>query len=230
MHGLGCYNREICVNKTDFYSLDDIVDIPSSDFYSYTDVKIYIWFPYSIWELVKKKRGRVSNPYNRSYFKDNIKETISRLQKIKKQNNKVDKNKISINILVKSKCIDVLSKIDMFGYQTQLNWLYDQSPVTLRFFYRKLVNLWNYKLGLSYDLKERILPNGDFVNLNRNLFNPSTVANNNKYKLLDKILYVLDGLLTQSPNLDDRNMGAIIILHAIAEINSECITANPWLR
>ena len=231
LRGFACYNRDICVNQTDFYTMEDISDIPNNEFYSYTDDNKFTYGFHidSIWELIKKKKNKILNPYNRDLFKDFMKDQVTVLHKIKKQNIKVDKNKISPQLLVKSKCIDLFSKIDMFGYQTQIEWLYNQSPVTLRYFYRKLVNLWNYKLGLSYDLKDRILPLGDLININRNLSNPSTVSNNNKFKLLDKILVVLDALVTQSPNLDDRNMGAIIILHALAEISNDCVTSNPWL-
>jgi hypothetical protein len=231
LRGFACYNRDICVNQTDFYTMEDISDIPNNEFYSYTDDNKFTYGFHidSIWELIKKKKNKILNPYNRDLFKEDMKDQVTVLHKIKKQNIKVDKNKISLQLLVKSKCIDLFSKIDMFGYQTQIEWLYNQSPVTLRYFYRKLVNLWNYKLGLSYDLKDRILPSGDLVNINRNISNPSITSNNNKYKLLDKILVVLDALVTQSSNLDDRNMGAIIILHALAEISNDCVTSNSWL-
>jgi len=231
LRGFACYNRDICVNQTDFYTMEDISDIPNNEFYSYTDDNKFTYGFHidSIWELIKKKKNKILNPYNRDLFKEDMKDQVTVLHKIKKQNIKVDKNKISLQLLVKSKCIDLFSKIDMFGYQTQIEWLYNQSPVTLRYFYRKLVNLWNYKLGLSYDLKDRILPSGDLININRNISNPSITSNNNKYKLLDKILFVLDALVTQSSNLDDRNMGAIIILHALAEISNDCVTSNPWL-
>lgn len=231
LRGFACYNRDICVNQTDFYTMEDISNIPNNEFYSYTDDNKFTYGFHidSIWELIKKKKNKILNPYNRDLFKEDMKDQVTVLHKIKKQNIKVDKNKISLQLLVKSKCIDLFSKIDMFGYQTQIEWLYNQSPVTLRYFYRKLVNLWNYKLGLSYDLKDRILPLGDLININRNISNPSITSNNNKYKLLDKILVVLDALVTQSSNLDDRNMGAIIILHALAEISNDCVTSNPWL-
>jgi len=231
LRGFACYNRDICVNQTDFYTMEDISDIPNNEFYSYTDDNKFTYGFHidSIWELIKKKKNKILNPYNRDLFKEDMKDQVTVLHKIKKQNVKVDKNKISLQLLVKSKCIDLFSKIDMFGYQTHIEWIYNQSPVTLRYFYRKLVNLWNYKLGLSYDLKDKILPLGDLININRNISNPSITSNNNKYKLLDKILVVLDALVTQSSNLDDRNMGAIIILHALAEISNDCVTSNPWL-
>jgi hypothetical protein len=227
LRGLGCYNRDLCVNQTDFYSMDDIVDIPNNEFYSYTDSNKFTYGFHidSIWELIRKKKNRIMNPYNRDIFNENMKDQVTFLHRIKKQNIKIDKNKPSIQILVKSKCIDLLSKIDMFGYQTNLGWLYNQSPVNLRYFFRRLSHHWNFKIG--NDLKLSILPNGDLVNENYSSLTRTT--NNNKYKLLDKILGVLDALISSSQNLDDRNAAAIIILYAMADISSEVKQCNPWI-
>lgn len=227
LRGLGCYNREMCVNKTDFYSMDDIIDIPTSEFYSYTDTNKFTYGFHidSIWELVKKKKNRIMNPYNRDIFNENVRDRVTFLHRIKKQNIKIDKNKPSIQILVKSKCIDLLSKIDMFGYQTNINWLYNQSPVNLRYFYRRLSHHWNFKIG--HELKVSILPNGDLVNENYTSLTRTT--NNNKYKLLDKILVILDALVSSSQNLDDRNSAAIIILYAMADVSNEVKQSNPWI-
>ena len=148
------------------------------------------------------------------------------LHRIKKQNIKIDKNKPSIQILIKSRCVDLLSKIDMFGYYTKLNWLYDLSPVNLRYFYRRLSHHWNFKIG--HDLKISILPEGDLVNENHSSLT-RTSNNNNKYKLLDKILVILDKLVSSSENLDDRNFGAIIILYALADLSGEVKQCNPWI-
>ena len=203
LRGLACYNRGICVNQTDFYSMDDIVDIPNNEFYSYTDSNKFTYGFHidSIWELVKKKKNRIMNPYNRDLFNENMKDQVTFLHRIKKQSIKIDKNKPSIQILVKSKCIDLLSKIDMFGYQTNLDWLYNQSPVNLRYFFRRLSHHWNFKIG--NDLKLSILPDGDLIN--ENYSSLTRTSNNNKYKLLDKILVILDSMVSSSQNLDDRN-------------------------
>ena len=40
LRGPALSNREICVNETDFYSLDPIRDIPNQQFFSYEEVKI----------------------------------------------------------------------------------------------------------------------------------------------------------------------------------------------
>jgi hypothetical protein len=41
LRGPALHNREICVNETDFYSLDPIRDIPNHQFFSYEEFKMY---------------------------------------------------------------------------------------------------------------------------------------------------------------------------------------------
>jgi hypothetical protein len=59
-------DRKICVNDTDFVTLEPLDEIPFELFYSYKDTKdfVYGFNVTSIVELIKK-RGKITNPYNR---------------------------------------------------------------------------------------------------------------------------------------------------------------------
>jgi hypothetical protein len=59
-------DRKICVNDTDFVTLEPLDEIPFELFYSYKDTKdfVYGFNLTSIVELIKK-RGKIINPYNR---------------------------------------------------------------------------------------------------------------------------------------------------------------------
>tara|TARA_B100001057_G_C22845209_1_gene948742 strand:- start:663 stop:2198 length:1536 start_codon:yes stop_codon:yes gene_type:complete len=225
--GYGLYCRKLCVNDTDFYSLDTLEDIPNNKFFSYKDARGFVFGFHidSINELFKKKRGRVKNPYNRDYFSLDVKDKLTYLTSKNNKNIKLDQHKIAFKISVRLKTIDVFTKIDLFGYQTNIDWIYEKSTTTLKYFYKKLSNYWNYRLGLSTQLKRKILPEHDLVLANRNILT-STL---DKYKLLDKILNVLDALVSNGEGEDDKNLGSIIILHALSEISDECAASNPWL-
>lgn len=231
LRGPALYERSICVNETDFYSFDEIKDIPNSNFFSYIDSNkfVYGFDVDSITELFNRKIGKIKNPYNRDYFPDNIRNKLKILQKYKKdnQNKQKQKNKLSFDLIIKSKCIDLFSKIDEFGYQTNIEWLYSKPINTLRYFYRKLVSYWNYKFGLSQSIKELLLPDGDVINSNISIIRSGTIRN--KYKLLEKIIYILDKLVSSAELVENRNTGCIIVLYAIGEISRECIESNPWL-
>ena len=227
--GYGTYLRSICVNDTDFCTLDPLNELPVYNFFSYTDEDkfTYGFDINSIYELIKRKKGKVKNPYNRNYIPEDIKNKIIKLYRINKRITIQKKNKIGIQLSVKNKCVDIFSKMDQFGYFTNINWLYDASTITLRYFYRKLSTYWNYKLSLPLETKQRLLPQGDIINANINI---TRVSNTNKFKVLDRILDVLNMLVSSAEYDDDKNLGCIIILHALSEISGECIASNPWLQ
>jgi hypothetical protein len=76
--------RNICVNETDFYTLEPIQDIPFQEFFSYTDSKnfVYGFNIHSLITLYRKKRfvnECILNPYNRDIIDIIIKSRIFNL-------------------------------------------------------------------------------------------------------------------------------------------------------
>jgi hypothetical protein len=69
LRGLAFKNIPICINETDFYTLEPLRDIPFELFYSYTDAS-HFTYGFNINSLVTlyKKKGKIVNPYNREEF------------------------------------------------------------------------------------------------------------------------------------------------------------------
>ena len=100
------------------------------------------------------------------------------------------------------------------------NYYYKQ-----KYIYRHIRNYWNYKAGLSEEVKSRIYPNGNpFTNINARNLN-----NTNRFYVLDCVSDVIENIICSGVTEDDKNQGCIIILFAINEINRECERSNPWL-
>jgi hypothetical protein len=79
LRGSAVKNRKLCVNDTDFVTLEPLHDIPYELFYSYKDEKdfVYGFSLVSLMQLIKNKT-QLKNPYNREKFPDNcIKDIIS---------------------------------------------------------------------------------------------------------------------------------------------------------
>ena len=69
IRGPALIKRELCVNDTDFNSLDPIKEIEFYDFYSYRDNAGFIYgFNLKSIILMFKKTGDIINPYNREKF------------------------------------------------------------------------------------------------------------------------------------------------------------------
>jgi hypothetical protein len=65
----GAFNdRMICVNKTDFFTLEPLDEIPFQEFFSYTDASnfTYGFNILSLMSLLKRKGRSIFNPYNRT--------------------------------------------------------------------------------------------------------------------------------------------------------------------
>ena len=117
------------------------------------------------------------------------------------------------------------SKNRFFGYQTDINWLYDQNQTLLKVFYKKLALLWNFEFGLNNEARYKIARSYNiFVNLHDIM-----ISKQDKYTLLDKILDTVNLIVSNGETNSDKQSGCIIILYALAFINNRCILANPWL-
>jgi hypothetical protein len=106
LRGPALSNREICVNETDFYSLDPIREIPNQQFFSYEEVaneegnskkSCYYGFDIaSIYNLILSDNGveneyglsrrlifnESNNPYNRNKFPHNVIRDILKIIKL----------------------------------------------------------------------------------------------------------------------------------------------------
>lgn len=85
LRGLALKNRKICVNDTDFYSLEPLENIHYLDFFSYTDDKQFTYgFDIdSLYTYLKRKSRRILNPYNRDNM-DKIVKDIRKLERLTK--------------------------------------------------------------------------------------------------------------------------------------------------
>ena len=85
LRGLALKNRKICVNDTDFYSLEPLENIHYLDFFSYTDDKHFTYgFDIdSLYTYLKRKSRRILNPYNRDNM-DKVVKDIRKLERLTK--------------------------------------------------------------------------------------------------------------------------------------------------
>jgi hypothetical protein len=78
-------NKKICVNESDFYTLDPLEDIPYDEFYSYKDSNNFV-YGFNITSLITlfKQKGKIINPYNREKVDFKIMNDIFTLYKLTK--------------------------------------------------------------------------------------------------------------------------------------------------
>jgi hypothetical protein len=113
----------------------------------------------------------------------------------------------------------------MLGYFTDTSWLLDEHIKNIKIFYKKLASLWNFEFGLNNTARFKITKQH---NLFQNLHD-IMISRGDKYTLLDKILDIINILVSNGETEGDKNTGCILVLYGLAFINYRCIQANPWL-
>ena len=230
-HGPGYLYREKCINETDFYTLEDIKDVPSSQFFSYKDKDnfIYGFNILSLYEYIFKKNGKI-NPYNRETIPKNVISDIGRIIRLSKILNidiqiKIKQEVICPNKAFEFRVIALFNKIDELGNYTDYNWFYKLEKNNLIRFIRELYDIWTYRLQLSSSVKREICPRGDpFRNIN--LYN---ILNLDTFILKKLIISVMEEFVNNGTNNESKSLGAIYILTSLTLVSPDAANSMPWL-
>lgn len=236
-------NRKMCTNDTDFVTMDDLLELPYTQFFSYKDNDdfIYGFDISSIYNLIFKKNDSINNskvgginPYNRnkipSFVMINLK-MISRLSKTLniKINLEFDTSlgEISNEKTVEMRTISLFQNIDSLGNYSSPDWFLSLNRNQIIKFMRELCDIWNYRAQLSMEVKSHICPpNGDpFANTNiAYLLNESNLLN-----LKKNVLTILEKLVNNGIDRDSRSLGAYYVLGALTLVNDSAASSMPWL-
>uniref|UniRef100_A0A6C0KHB6 SAP domain-containing protein n=1 Tax=viral metagenome TaxID=1070528 RepID=A0A6C0KHB6_9ZZZZ len=233
--GPGIYNRNLCVNKTDFLTLDDLDKIPFYQFYSFkgTDQYIYGFDICSLYNLIKKHNFQNNemplNPYNRQELSNNIVNEIREcinLEKIYKHNLTLQLEILPLNNeeKVRFKCFSLFQKIDELGNYTDTSWFLSLNRFQLIRFYRELIDIWNHRASLTNEIKRKI------YTLHGSPF--SYYQLNHYQNILDLkyyILGILENFIIHGEDDSYRSLAACYILAALTLVNNRTAEALPWL-
>ena len=242
-HGPAFFKRNICVNNTDFCTLDKLKEIPYEQFFSFKSKngQIYGCDICSLYNLIqkhKKKRDPKDpilplNPYDRlplpkklpllidNYFK------LSAIYKIKLniiiQN---DFKNCTYAEQIKQNTLRIFQQINELGNYSDLDWFSDLNKIQLILFIKELYDIWNYRAGLSDDTKINIChPNGNpFCHISVHNF-----THLSKEEIQKTILIVMEKFVNNGINRDFKSLGAYYILSALTLVNITAAESLPWL-
>lgn len=226
IHGPARINRNICVNDTDFFTLDNIKDINYDNFFSYTDNDhTYGFNIQSIYNLLKKNKNY--NPYTLKNFDYKLINNIEEFLKL----SKILKIKLEIelpntNISYENRLTNIFHEIDLLGNYTNPNWFKKLSTRRKLIFLRELHDIWVYRANIDNNTKFQICPNGDpFLNLNiNNIYNNVAIENFNNI-----CLNIIENFILNGVNINSKSLGALYVLSALTIVSPEAAQAMPWL-
>ena len=234
--GPGLRKRHLCMNDTDFYTLEETINIPDSQFYSIKDEKgnIFGFDMMSIYQLIQSCRGRnqdkpILNPYTREMLSlgdvlmVNIRIRLSGVLKIpvvtKPKQDKMDDAKQE-----EMDCIAIFQIINDLGNYADSNWFEALDKIELMRFLRELYDIWNYRAQISEIMKRNI------VNPRGNPFDTVIPTESSDFNVVKKnAMSVIKNLVTKGVDREHCSLGALYVLSALTLVSIPAQIAIPWL-
>jgi hypothetical protein len=236
-HGPAFFKKELCTNNTDFFSMEEIKEIPYSQFFSYKDVDgfIYGFDIISLYNLIEKTKDKEArNPYNRMNIPTSVvskMKILLKLSKLLKIPIDIDikniNNEISTQKSLELRILDLFQNIDALGNYSNPEWFNSLNRYKLLKFMRELIDIWNYRAQLSNEIKRSICPPyGDpFRNFSLNYANYEQNIDN----IRKIVIEVLEKLVNSGIDRDSKSLGAYYVLGALTLVNDSAASALPWL-
>lgn len=240
LQGPAFKNRKICNNDMDFFTMDDMSDIPVSQFYSYRDQDnfIYGFDIVSLYNLILKEGSVAKNPYNRSVFDNKVKENVTNMIRISKA------LKIPIEIELKNDILDPAKRMELkilelfqtmnsYGNYANSEWFSDLPRNQHIRFARELVDIWNYRALLSAAKKQEICPPHGSPFLGTpyfvNVVNNATLNNLSTDTVVRYNVQIIESLVKSAIDIDNKILGTFYVLSALTLVSQPARDAMPWL-
>ena len=218
-----------CKNQEDFFTFENVNDIPSKYYYSYVDHKGFRW-GFDIRSFSKLLDMGYNNPYTMEPIPKNIQDhVIQQMSKIKRSTSYediIDEAVKDRSAIIKQRTVDFMSQVERSGYSCQISWFLDLHLFQLKELYRQLEDVWNYRSELSSAMKCQICPPNGRVFTERV---PVVLAMDSKEELQEFILTDITKF-TRSPIESNRKLGYMYVIIGLSIVSSECTHAHQdWL-
>tara|TARA_B100000123_G_C25726918_1_gene427362 strand:- start:21 stop:1025 length:1005 start_codon:yes stop_codon:yes gene_type:complete len=245
MKGPGLMDRKLCLNDTDFYTLEPLNNINYFDFFSYKDEKNFIWgFDINSIMIMIKKPGNVKNPYNRSIIGFNVLKKASIISKLNKyvlpakviiketttRDVAIEKIKTSRRKPIDSRIEELFYEIDALGNYTSSSWFKNLSGGEYMTFIRCIWDIWNFRANIPSTTKRRICPyfnpfQDGLENINirirENVENVEIMKNAS--------LTIMENIIYTGINNEFKQLGAMHVLSALTIVSPQARGSLPWL-
>ena len=215
-------------NSTDFYNLDNIVDIPIQQlFFIKNDKYNFAFHLESIERLLLTKN--IENPYTRKKInlEDQIRfKKISILAKFLQIPYKSEQQKLTAQQKLDFNILDIFQKIEALGFLVNPQWFKELSLANTIIFLRELYDIWNYRANLSQLVKQEISP--PFGNP-FSVIQINSIHHKNLIDLKTLSILILNKLVNPLSNDSNKYLGACYILQALTLVSPNAAISLPWL-
>jgi len=221
--------RKKCDNDNDILTFTCKYDIPSKYFYIFNDIVANKKFAYDIRTLFEIINSNYSScPYTMRKFTDDEKNKITKYCKSLENNNiiiKIEKPLLTEKEEIEMKMKDLFHKINMLDNYTDYTWFKNLGIAQLIDLYVIAEDIWNYRSNMTADAKKKIVQTGVVFNV------PIQIIKNQKSvtKMRNILLTDFMKCITEGVDINEKKLGAILILTALVEVSTSAAFALPHL-
>jgi hypothetical protein len=233
--GPALFNKSLCINDSDFLSMEPLAEIKYPQFYSIKDSDkfVYGFDVISLYNLLIKDGTNATNPYTRSEMPSNLLKQLKTHIKISKL---LCKDPIKIEIQndmehlsgekqMELKALDLFQHINSLGNYADQSWYMNMNRMNIIIFMRELFDVWTYRSQITNDTRHMIYPLGNpFIHINTH-----DMGNHSTMNLKKMGIVLIENLTTKGINTDSQSLGAFYVLGALTLVNSEARNSLPWL-
>lgn len=243
--GPALFDRSICTNETDFYSLEPLTEISQLQFISYKDEDDFVYgFDIgSLFNIYKttRRHNSAQNPYNRKEFPPELWTNIKKIFDLNNiYNFKIrmdldrgeivsveNTNNLNTSSLLQAYIIELFQHINSLGNYSDSEWLTNLNKTRLIRLYNELLDIWNYRLHISDETKRNIYPPSG------NPFSITCAANLRPsaplFNILKEVVLLIERLTSSGVDNNAKGLGCLYVLGSLTIVNESAAIALPWL-
>ena len=236
LFGDALFKRSLCKNSSDFFTMDEVSQIPYNQFISVRcNNNIWGFDLLSLFNLfIKTENTVIFNPYSREELDYKILLNIKKIIHMAPiLNNPVNivlnahNDKFCKRKNLEFKCLDLFHEIDELGNYTKAEWFLSLNKYEIIRFIRELIDIWEYRAQLSSATKAKICyPYGQPFLYYLNIRSPISTS---LLQIQDVALNIIGKFIQTALNKENRILGANFVLCALTLVNSEAAESLPWL-
>lgn len=234
MKGPGLLNPKICVNDTDFFTMDEFDKLPHWQFYSFEEKGyIYGFDICSLYNLITNDISLSKNPYTREPF---TKEFLIDFRKSLHLSNllgykphlEIDNPVEELNEQQKlqMRINAVFQEIDNLGNYSNPDWFSKLNRSQIVRYVRELFDIWNYRLSICNVTKCNIFPplGNPFMGTNIQTIHVRPIES-----ILPDVVSIMENLVMKGVDRNSKGLGALYCLGALTIVSKDASDALPWL-
>jgi len=120
---------------------------------------------------------------------------------------------------------DLFYELDRLDNFTDAKWFSDLDMKQLKKLYENSADLWYYRTAMTHNQRCQIVSNGHVFNLSiSSIYN---FSNHQKDELRRIIVTDFYRMITEGVTLDDKKLGAILVLTALTTVSNDARNAIP---